>query len=112
MGLVRLKAVRLADPEAEDSDFDPNITFSVEEWWTREYIDDAEVDQGLFRAEYTYTGHRYGQNMRWDFDPEGHPERPYHFHPPEDERDHRPSDPLSPEEALDRFEAWIASQHA
>jgi hypothetical protein len=32
-GLVRIKGVRLSDPEDEDSDFDPEITLSIEELW-------------------------------------------------------------------------------
>lgn len=33
-GVVRLKGVRLRDLQDEDSDFDPEITFSIEELWS------------------------------------------------------------------------------
>lgn len=51
--------------------------------------------------------------VRYEFDPDGHPEFPYHRHPP-GEPDHvrQPAEPISPETALVELEALTASERA
>jgi len=108
-GLVRLKAVRLGDPNDPESDFDPDITFSVRELWSAERVDQATDERGFYRIAYSYHAHSHGVDQRWDFDPLGHPDLAYHHHPPHAASDDRgASDPTSPREALEAFESWLA----
>lgn len=109
LGLVRIKGVRLVDPTDADSAFDEQISFSIEEWWTTDHVADALDEQGYYLAQYSYHAHYHGTDQRWDFDPLRHPDEPYHFHPPgSDVR--KPGQPVTPEDALDAFEGWIAAQ--
>jgi len=77
-GVVRLKGVRLRDLEDDDSDFDPEITFSIEELWSADHVDGAQSERGYYLVEYSYHAHYHGTDQRWDFDPSRHPEAPYH----------------------------------
>lgn len=112
-GLVRLKGVRLADLDDDDSDFDPDITFSVAEYWTTDLVDGAPEERGFHLAECSYHGHCHGSNLRWDFDPARHPTEPWHHHPPHQDGDPRITtaiEPITPEQAMDDFGTWIAAQ--
>lgn len=109
-GLVRLKGVRLHDPYDEDSDFDPEITFSVTELWAPAHIDNAREERGLYLVEYSYHGHHHGADQRWDFDPARHPEAPYHYHPPAEPDQRRPAGQMSVCDALAAFDTWISNE--
>lgn len=107
-GLVRLKGVRLADLEDDDSDFDPEITFTLEELWSSEQLDQAQAERGYFLVEYSYHAHFHGVDQRWDFDPAGHPEIPYHHHPPSTRDQRVPQHGfITPEDALGAFAEWV-----
>jgi hypothetical protein len=107
-GLVRLKGIRLRDPEDEDSDFDPGITFSVQELWSPMPLERAQSERGYFLLEYSYHAHYHGVDQRWDFDPAGHPEMPYHRHLPSRGIERQPLDgPIAPEKAIRAFQEWL-----
>ena len=107
-GLVRLKGIRPRDVDDEDSDFDPEITFSIQELWSAAAEEGAQSERGYFLAAYSYHAHYHGTDQRWDFDPSGHPEMPYHRHPPSAGVQRRPVDrPITPEEAVHEFDEWI-----
>jgi hypothetical protein len=110
-GLVRLKGIRLRDPQAEDSDFDPETTFSIHELWSADHVEDAEEERGFYLAQYSYHGHCHGVDQRWDFDPTGHPDMPHHHHPPRHSRAERQAGSrISPRDALATFERGLAQQ--
>jgi hypothetical protein len=110
-GLARIKGMRLADLEDEDSDFDPKISVSIEEYWSRDHVDQAQSARGFYLVEYSYHAHFHGTNQRRDFDPPGHPDIPYHQHPPPDgERRQRMDGPIDPADAIKEFHAWIESK--
>jgi len=111
-GLVRLKGIRLSDPEAEDSDFDPQITFSIHELWSSDPVEGATVEQGFFLAAHSYHAHHHGVDQRWDFDPARHLERPYHWHPPGQPAQRLQSGGPSVREALASFDRWISAQRS
>jgi hypothetical protein len=107
-GVIRLKGVRLRDLEDDDSDFDPEITFSIEELWSADYVDGAQSERGYDLVEHSYHAHYHGIDQRWDFDPARHPEAPYHRHPPGRGSERRALDgPISPADALQEFANWI-----
>jgi hypothetical protein len=64
--VVRLKGVRLRDLEDEDSDFDPEITFSIEELSSSDYVDSAQSERGYYLVQYSYHAHHHGIDQRWD----------------------------------------------
>jgi hypothetical protein len=109
-GLVRLKGVRLRDLDDPDADFDPDITFSIQEFWSPTHVDHAEAERGLYLVGYSYHAHYRGVDQRWDFDPAGHPEMPYHHHPPGVPERRPMTGHITPEHALDAFADWITSQ--
>jgi hypothetical protein len=109
LGMVRMKAIRLVDPEDPDSDFDPEISLSVEEYWTTEPAEDAIRIREFWLSSYSYHGHAHDLDMRYDFDPLGHPEMPYHFHPPAS-NERRPTEQQSFDEVLDDFEYRLLLQ--
>ena len=65
-GVVRLKGVRLRDLEDDDSDFDPEITFSIEELWSPDHVDGAQSERGYYLVEYSYHAHYHGIDQRWE----------------------------------------------
>jgi hypothetical protein len=70
--------------------------------WQEMHLEDPPT------AAYSYHAHYHGIDQRWDFDPAGHPEVPYHFHPPEEPNVRQPqAGAITPEEALDAFARWI-----
>jgi hypothetical protein len=106
-GVVRLKGVRLRDLEDDDSDFDPEITFSIEELRSSDYVDSAQWERGYYLVQYSYHAHYHGIDQRWDFDPARHREAPYHRHPPDRGAERRaPSGPINPAAALREFAKW------
>jgi hypothetical protein len=109
IGLVRLKGVRLG-LEDPDADFDDEITFSVQEFWSQSHVDGAQSEQGYYLVGYSYHAHCHGIDQRWDFDPIKHPDMPYHFHPPREVSRAREPGPITPEDALDAFEEWMATE--
>lgn len=110
-GVVRLKGVRLRDLEDNDSDFDPEITFSIEELWSADYVDGAQSERGYHLVEYSYHAHYHGVDQRWDFDAARHPEEPYR-HPPGRGSERRAlGGPISPADALQQFARWIEKQN-
>lgn len=106
-GLVRLKGIRLSEPEDENSDFDRQITFSMQELWSVDHVTQAQTERGYHLVAYSYHGHCHGVDQRWDFDPTGHPDSPYHQHPPAGGARRPLSGPISPEAAVLAFHAWI-----
>ena len=109
LGLVRLKGVALRG-EGDDAEPNPGVTFSIVELWSSERVADAHEEQGYWLAGYAYHGQVDDVSLRYCFDPERHPEMPYHRHPPGSER-RVPWRRVSPEEALDEIDVLAADRH-
>lgn len=110
LGLVRLKGVALRG-EGDEAEPDPRVTFSIVEYWSSERVDGAHEEQGYWLAGYAYHGQVGGLAIRYCFDPQRHPEMPYHRHPPR--REGRESWRLvKPEEALEEVGALVAGEEA
>ncbi len=99
--------------EDEDADPDERISFTLTERWSEHPVGDAQEREGLYLCTYSYHGQAGVARVRYEFDPDGHPEVPYHRHPPE-EPDHvrEPTGPAAPETVLDELEALIATERA
>lgn len=114
LGLVHMRAVMLptAD-EDEDADPDERISFTLTERWSEHAVGEAQEREGLYLRTYSYHGQAGVARVRYEFDPDGHPEVPYHRHPP-GEPDHvrQPTGPTSPEAVLDELEALVATERA
>lgn len=110
LGLVRLKGVALSG-EGDDAEPDPRITFNVVELWSSERVEGAHEEQGYWLANYAYHGQVGELGLRYCFDPQLHPEMPYHRHPPGRER-REAWRLVSPEEALEELEALVAEEEA
>jgi hypothetical protein len=109
-GLVRLKGVRLRG-EGDEAEPDPRISFSIVELWLDERVEGAHEEQGYWLAGYAYHGQVGELALRYCFDPQGHPEMPFHHHPSgSDAREQWRL--VSPEEALDEVEALIAEEES
>lgn len=107
-GAVRMKGVRLRDLDDEASDFDPEITFSIHELWSTALVADAISERGFVLVEYSYHAHSRGVDQRWDFDPTGHPEMPYHRHPPgRGTQREALAGPIQPSDAIHSFHVWV-----
>lgn len=114
LGLVHMRAVLLpgAD-EAEDVDPDERISFTVTERWSEHSVDEALEREGLFLCSYSYHGQAGISRVRYEFDPDGHPEVPYHRHPPgEPDNVRQPVRPTTPEIVLHEFESLIAAERS
>ncbi len=112
LGLVRMRAVFVPDADVdEDADPDERITFTLIERWSEHPAHDAQQRQGLYLHTYSYHGQAGTARVRYEFDPDGHPELPYHRHPP-GQPDHvrQPAGPTSPEAVLDELDALIATE--
>ncbi|MCW3067271.1 MAG: hypothetical protein JWN32_4443 [Solirubrobacterales bacterium] len=104
-GLVRLKGVRLRDL---DDEFDDEITFSIRELWSPDYVEEAQDERGFYLVQYSYHAQCHGTDQRWDFDPDGHPEMPYHHHPPGENSRRVSFGPVAPGDALAMFRQWMS----
>jgi hypothetical protein len=114
LGLVHMRAVLLAGAdEDEDADPDERVTFTLTERWSEYPVGDAQQREGIYLCTYSYHGQAGLARVRYEFDPDGHPELPYHCHPPgELDRVRRRAGPTSPETVLDELEAMIAAERA
>jgi hypothetical protein len=114
LGLVQMRALLLpgAD-EDEDADPDERISFTLTERWSEQPVGEAQEREGLYLCAYSYHGQAGAARARYEFDPDGHPEVPYHCHPP-GEPDHvrQPTRPVSPETALDELGALTDYERA
>jgi hypothetical protein len=102
LGLVRLKGVALRG-EGDEAEPDPRITVSITEFWSNDWVEGAHEEQGYWMAGYAYHGQVGNVSLRYCFDPQRHPEMPYHRHPP----DHGAREPwrqVGPEEMLEAVE--------
>ena len=108
LGLVRLKGVALKG-EGEEAKPDPRITFSIAEFWSINRVEDAHREHGYWLAGYSYHGQVGGASLRYCFDPQRHPEMPYHRHPP-GAKAREPWRRVSVEEALEGIDALAAEQ--
>ena len=108
LGLVRLKGVALRG-EGDDAEPDPRITFSIAELWSADQVEGAYQEQGYWLAGYAYHGQVGTASLRYCFDPQRHPEMPYHRHPP-DGKAREPWRRVSPEEALGDVDALVAGE--
>lgn len=110
LGLVRLKGVALKG-EGDKAEPDPRITFSIVELWSNEHVENAHEEQGFWLAAYAYHGQVGDISLRYCFDPQRHPEMPYHRHPPHSRR--RERSPLTrPEEALEEIGTLAEAEKA
>jgi hypothetical protein len=114
LGLVHMRAVMLpAADEDEDADPDERISFTLTERWSEYPVGEAREREGLYLSTYSYHGQAGVARVRYEFDPDGHPEVPYHCHPPgEPAHVRQPAGPTSPEAALDELEALVAKERA
>jgi hypothetical protein len=111
-GLVRLKAFWVPNAATNpDADFDERVSIQLTERWSTDKTPGALSDRGLWLAAYSYNGHLNGSNLRYDFDPGGHPEAPSHRHPfrsPESTR--RPCDQVVPSTVIKELLALTAQE--
>jgi hypothetical protein len=110
LGLVRLKGVALRG-EGEEAEPDPRITFSAVELWSADRVEGAHEEQGFWLAAYAYHGQAGEASLRYCFDPQRHPDMPYHRHPPRRAERER-SRLTSPAEALGELDALVAEEEA
>ena len=61
------------------------VSFTIKEWWGRPPLDGPEHQQGFVLAGYHYTAQSSARQVRHCYDPERHPEAPFHVHPHGDE---------------------------
>lgn len=103
-GLVRIKGVRLRDPDDEHSDLDPEVTFSIEELWRE--VGPAQSVASISSPTATTCTTTASTNAGTSTPP-AIPRCPYHQHPPSggDRRSRRR--PIGPPEAIRAFDAWI-----
>jgi hypothetical protein len=110
LGLVRLKGIALRG-EGDAAEPDPRITVSITEFWSNDRVENAHEEQGYWLAGYAYHGQVSNVSLRCCFDPQRHPEMPYHRHPPNG-RAREPWRRVSPEEVLDAVETLAAEEQA
>lgn len=110
LGLVRLKGVALRG-EGDEAEPDPRITFSIVELWSNDRVEDAYEDQGYWLAGYAYHGQVSNASLRYCFDPQRHPEMPYHRHPSGGDG-REPWRLVSPEEALEDVDVLMAEEES
>ncbi len=108
LGLVRLKGVALKG-EGEEAEPDPRITFSIAELWSADWVENAYEEQGYWLAGYSYHGQVGGASLRYCFDPQRHPEMPYHRHSP-DGNTREPWRRVGAEEVLEGVDALVAEE--
>ena len=114
LGLVHMRALLLPDAdEDEDADPDERISFTLTERWSEHHLGDAQEREGLYLVTYSYHAQAGAVRVRYEFDPDRHPEVPYHRHP-RGEPDHvrRPAGPIAPEAVLSEFEVLIDNERA
>jgi len=114
LGLIHMRAVLLPSAdEDEDAEPDERITFTLLERWSEHPLHDAQQREGLYLRGYSYHGQAGDARLRYEFDPDGHPESPYHLHPP-GAPDHirQPAQVIAPETALGVLAALIATERA
>lgn len=110
LGLVRLKAVALRG-EGDAAEPDPRITFSIAELWSSDHVEGAHEEQGFWLAAYAYHGQVGEVSLRHCFDPQRHPEMPYHRHPPQGTK-REASQLVSPAEALKEVDELVMREEA
>ena len=109
-----MRAVLLPNAdEDEDAEPDERITFTLLERWSEHPLPDAQQREGLYLRGYSYHGQAGNARLRYEFDPDGHPESPYHLHPP-GAPDHirQPAQAITAETALADLAALIATERA
>jgi uncharacterized protein YndB with AHSA1/START domain len=112
LGLLHMRAVLLPNAdEVQDAEPDERITFTLIERWSERPISEAQQREGLYLCSYSYHGQAGNARIRHEFDPDGHPEHPYHLHPP-GAPDHirQPAPPISVEAALDDLDALVVAE--
>ena len=114
LGLIHIRAVQLPDAVVdEDADPDERISFTVTERWSERSVGEAQDREGLYLCSYSYHGQAGVVRIRYEFDPDGHPEIPYHRHPPgEPDYVRLPAGPTPPETALDELDVLVAAERA
>jgi hypothetical protein len=82
-------------------------------WEDEHPLPGAQQREGLYLRGYSYHGQAGNARLRYEFDPDGHPESPYHLHPP-GAPDHvrQPAQAIAPETALSDLAALIATERA
>jgi hypothetical protein len=112
LGLVRIKALWVPHAATDpDADPDDRVSIQLTEQWSTHEVSGALSNRGLWLATYSYNGHIDGSNLRYDFDPQGHPESPSHRHPfnaPENAR--RSCDQVTPTTIIKELLALVDEQ--
>lgn len=70
----------------------------------------AVLEAGGHGVRPPYNGHIAGANLRYDFDPIGHPEAPSHRHPFGEDDVRRPCDQVAPATVVTELLAIIARE--
>jgi hypothetical protein len=108
LGLVRLKGVAMRG-DGDDAEPDPRVTFSIAERWSADRVEGAYEEHGYWLAGYAYHGQVGDVSLRYCFDPERHPEMPYHRHPPSSKA-REPWRRVSVEEALENVDVLATEE--
>lgn len=103
--------IQLNDSRHEYPGADPRITFSIAEFWSIDRVEGAHREQGYWLAGYSYHAQVGDVSLRYCFDPQRHPEMPYHRHPPGG-KGREPWRYASVEEALEGVDALAAEQRS
>lgn len=113
LGVIHQRAIYVpfAD-EDEDAEPDERITMTIVERWSDRSEPEAQEHQGHFLVTYSYHAQAGVAELRYELDPEKHPEMPYHMHPSDDPGYRLPSGPVQVSQALDALEQLIARERA
>ena len=110
-GLVHIRAYLRDEHNAPDR----RVSFTAtERWAARDPGFGATESQGHWRASYSYHARLEStvgcREFRYDFDPQQHPEMPYHAHPERAPNQRQLWTPVDPADAVDRLQQMAADE--
>jgi hypothetical protein len=94
---------------------DRRVSFTATERWAADDPGYGAINvRGYWLAAYAYqavvAGRAGTREFRYDFDPDRHPEMPYHYHPESDPDDRRPWGSVDPATVIDRLQQVAADE--